>query len=356
MLFPFYLSRGGSRISAAALEEEFNMAFPFSAEENFESGTLGIFTEVADTLGKLSVIGPQDAHQIPPYLGGYVLEVDLNRGNADASASIGAPINFANGITKYARLMVWLSEELKLPNAGDSMRLFMLESGSFLEEASIGLVRGNKGELLLGILSPDMPGGADWVRGVEVSRNMWLPLEIAMISGATNTSKLQVMCMGSQVEATAMTWATLTRGRIGTITQSLDIRGKIWFDHFVVDDTSRVVAPQPLNPRALDGETILITKSGYAFVGPGEVDCLTLIASSTNNEVSLYDTDKLPFAHHDLRMGAKAAVAEAVETKGKKIFKKGCYVSLAGTNPQAIVQLGAVTEFGWGAGGEEGYS
>ena len=353
MLFPFYLSRGGSR-SAATLEEEFNMGFPFSAEENFETGTLGIFTEVADTLGKLSVVGPQDAHEIPPYLGGYVLEVDLNRGTAPASASIGAPITFANGTTKYARLMVWLSADLKLPNPGDSMRIFNIESGAFAEEAAIGLVRGNKGELMLGVFSPDLN---DWIRGIEVSRDMWLPLEIAMISVTAGASKLQVMCMGSQVEAVGMTWATLTRCRIGAITQSDDIRGKIWFDHFVVDDTSRLVAPQPLDPRELDGETILFTKSAYAFVGPGEVDCLTLISAAADSAVNLYDTDRLPFAQHDMRMSAKAAAAESIESKGTKIFKRGCYVSFsgAGTNPQAIVQLGAVTEFGWGAGGEEGY-
>ena len=369
MLFPFYLSRGGSRISAATLEEEFNMAFPWDAEENFEtgvvSGTGSIFTGVDDTndpMGRLSVVGPQDAHEIPPYLGGYVLEVDLGRGVSgsvpDAFVTGNAALNMAAASpNKFARLMLRLSPDLKLPNPGDSVRFLRLNSGTLVEEASVGLVRGNKGEVMLGIFSPSPHNF--WIRGISVERDKWLPIELAFQFPTVSTAEIQVYCMGHQVVAHSMAWATpLTSYQLGAMGQSLDIRGKYWFDHWIVDE-ERLVATQPLDPTELDGETIMITKSGYVFVGAGEVDCLSLIPMTTGDAVNLFDTDRLPYAHHDLRMSAKAGANETVESKGPRTFKRGCYAVLSGTvsptvAPSAIVRLGTVTEYGWGAGGEEG--
>lgn len=342
------------------------MAFPWDAEENWEAGvtagTGSIFTTEVDTLGRLNVVGPQDAHEIPPARGGCVLEVDLTRGIGsvvDAYIHGDPSLDIAQGTNKVARLMMYISDDFQIPKIADSVRIISFISGASTEEAAIGLVRGTKGELMLAIFSVDLSA---WIRGVEVERNMWLPIEIA-ITPHTSAAKLEVHCLGSQVEASAMAWATLTDYRLGAISPSVDISGKLWFDSWVVDtwvtDADRLVAPQPLDPDELSGETLTITKSGWVFLGPGTVECLTLTPMTALDSVHLYDTDRLPYAYHDLRMVAKASAAETKESKGPKVFTRGCYAVLtnAGTPPtaapSAVVQLGTVTGFGWGQGGEE---
>ena len=141
------------------------------------------------------------------------------------------------------------------------------------------------------------------------------------------------------------------------------MRGIMYFDSIIFDD-DRLVAPQPLDPANLDNEVVTLTKTGYVFVGAGTVECLTLVPMTALDQVALYDTDRLPYAHHDLRMVAKAAVVETMETKGPRVFSRGCYAVLTiptgapptTAAPTAIVQLGPVTEYGWGGFGEEGYA
>ena len=339
------------------------MAFPWVFEENFETGAEGRFTgTTVDTLGKLDFPGPQDDLDVPPYLGGYAMRVNLERGVAPAYVVGDLSFNIANGVTQYARIMLRLSDDFKAPGVNDAVSIFRLNSGAGVEEAAIGIVRSDKGELMIAVRNPDYASGA-WIRGIEVNRNEWLCLEITAASVAGALSELRVHCNGSQVSAIGMTWLTLTSFWMGAITQTDDVRGTLYFDSILIDE-DRLVAPQILDPRRLDGETITLTKTGYAFVGPGEVVCTTLIAMGTTTSdhvAQLYDTDRLPVAHHDLKIALKAAVPESYESKGTKVFKRGCYCVLSGTSsatvaPSLIVQLGAVTEYGWGAMGEEGFA
>lgn len=361
MILPFYLVPGGAR-SAAATEEEFQMAFPWDFEETFELGTRGSFTAETDDLGQLDFPGPQDDLVVPPYRGGYAMRVDMNRSvvttPTPAYVTGDTSLNVASGTTKYARIMMYLDDDVVCPAAADNVKFFQLISGASTEEAAIGIVRSDKGDLMIGIFSPDYNG---WIRGIEVMRNEWFCLELTVVGHTTN-AELRVHVGSSQVTAVGMAWATLTGFRLGSISRTVDVRGIMYFDSMVVD-SDRLVAPQALDPRSLDDEVLTLTKTGYAFVGAGVVECLTLLPMTALDTVALYDTDRLPVAHHDLRMVAKAAAAETIETKGPKAFTRGCYAVLTNASgtpltaaPTAIVQLGKVTEYGWGAMGEEGFA
>ena len=325
------------------------MAFPWDFEENFETGTAGAFTGTpVDTIGKIDFPGPQDDLDIPPVIGGYVMRVDLKRGTDDAYVLGDATLNLATGTTMYARFWLYLSDDFKIPGATDSVRIFQLLSGGTTEEVAIALVRSFKGDIMLAIRSPEYNG---FISGIEIGRNQWTCLELRIVAGGT-ASELHVYANGSQISAVAMSWVSpLNAWRMGAITQSADIYGTLYFDSVVIDN-DRLVAPDLLDPDELSGETITLTKTGYAFVGPGEVTCVTLIGMDNTHAVNLYDTDRLPVAIHDLKVGLKVAAAESNESKGTKAFKRGCYVVFSGTAsatlaPTVIIQLGQVSSRDW---------
>ena len=347
------------------------MAFPWLLEENFETGTAGSLNAVAedDVLGQLDFPGPQDDLAIPPARGGYCMRVNMNRtvATTPTPAFVTGAISLASGSNLYGRLFMYLDDDVVCPNPGtspatvDRVVFLQLLSGGTTAEASLCVTRSDKGDLMIAILHPEYSSGTGPIRGLEVMRNEWFCLELSMLHSGT-TSELRVHIGSAQLTATGINWASLTNFRLGSISRTVDVRGIMYFDSIVIDE-DRLVAPQALDPRNLDGEIVTLTKTGYAFVGPGTVDCLTLVPMTALDSVALYDTDRLPVAHHDLRMMAKAAVVETIESKGPREFTRGCYAvltNISGTPttaaPTAIVQLGAVSEYGWGAFDEEGFA
>ena len=147
----------------------------------------------------------------------------------------------------------------------------------------------------------------------------------------------------------------------------MDVRGTLYFDHVLIDNAARLPAPRLINPSALDGEDIALTKSGYIFVGPGTVRGITLIAAANAvpplaDKVELFDTNSLPYSHHDLRAAAKASTAETVFSPPNReySFSRGCYAVRSNAVPatvtaQAIIHIGVVQEMDWmgGFGDEE---
>ena len=116
--------------------------------------------------------------------------------------------------------------------------------------------------------------------------------------------------------------------------------GDFYIDDFLVD-TQKLEEPIFLTQDQLWGTSQIYIKSSYAFVGPGRIRGATLIGGGSDNEAYLYDADRIPLAHHDIKMALKVSSAESKDTVVQDIeFKRGCYVVMKGANPQVIVHYG----------------
>jgi hypothetical protein len=138
---------------------------------------------------------------------------------------------------------------------------------------------------------------------------------------------------------------TNTRYRLGALDQSGDWQGTVYFDELLLDE-GRVYDDAGAHNGALSGGSLFFAKSGFAFLGPGEVEHLSVIEGGSGDcRVRLYDTDhptRLPVGalRYDLKVPAASATAQS--TSRRVPFKRGAFVQLSGTNPQAIVRLGKV--------------
>jgi hypothetical protein len=131
------------------------------------------------------------------------------------------------------------------------------------------------------------------------------------------------------------------------MSQSGDLKGMLYFDQIVRDDTRLYPLVGPDASR-LANQTVLVTQSGFAFAGAGEVLQVQLIdGGSGDSRVKLYDADCPLYPEHEKKedLRATAASETKVNQAGAIKFAKGCYVKLEGTNPQAIVRLGTINEF-----------
>ena len=122
--------------------------------------------------------------------------------------------------------------------------------------------------------------------------------------------------------------------------QHPDVRGTIYIDDIVID-SNELVEQRNIDASELSGESVLYTKTSYAFIGPGTIRGATLIGGASNNQAQFFDTDELPYAYHNLRATLKVSSAETKDILIESIlFQRGCYIVLTGTNPQVVVQYG----------------
>ena len=136
--------------------------------------------------------------------------------------------------------------------------------------------------------------------------------------------------------------SALTHFRVGTMLQHPDVRGTVYIDDIVID-FDELVEQRDIDASELSGESVLYTKTSYAFLGPGTLRGATLIGSASNNQAQFFDTDKLPYAYHNLKATLKVSSAETKDMLIESIFfERGCYIVLSGTNPQVIVQYGQI--------------
>ena len=94
------------------------MAFPFIFHENFELGTKGAFTIENDPLGKIDFPNRLDGLDVPPWRGGYVMQINLDRGVSDGYVEHPTAFAMSGGATRYMRMFIRLSEDFRMsPNA-----------------------------------------------------------------------------------------------------------------------------------------------------------------------------------------------------------------------------------------------
>jgi len=127
------------------------------------------------------------------------------------------------------------------------------------------------------------------------------------------------------------------QGVLGTQNTLSTTTGVVLFDEFVQDDARLY----PIVDRF--PETVLLTKSGHVFVGNGWVENAQLMAgAATDGVMTIYDTDRgnTNDASKIVAYVGNSVNSEVVDLPQMPIHvTRGCYVSLAGTNPRGLIQI-----------------
>jgi hypothetical protein len=316
------------------------MAFPFTFNEHFELGTIGSFNSETDTDNKLDIVHYPLLAGSPivdiPWAGAYCMRIDLAGGTNDALLTELEGFDVNANTAAHVRFYLFVSRTLTMA-ASDTFDILRWDSAGPVIEFSINLFN-NAG--VIEIRAGDT-GGAT-LRSSPLERGRWHSVELSINTGTGANGTCDFFLNGGQVGAQvgSIASAALTQARLGAMgIDAGTTAGVLLFDAIVVDDTR--VYPQKERYPA----TLLMTGSGHAAVGPGRLASVNLLAgAAADNIVSVYDTDQANTADAG-NIIAQVSNSAASETEQVDLivspsggyFKRGCYVTLSGTNPRALL-------------------
>lgn len=314
------------------------MALPFVFESNFEVGDNTEWDSESDTGSKLDIVHYTTLANTPgapaPYRGAYCMQIDLTSGDTNDHVLIEGDIDIADGSTSYFRWYQYVSANFTA-TADDTFNIFELQQAGGTNEMVVGMrITAASNLLEIGVGDASAPTSF-----VDFPRGKWVCVELLATPSTGGSGVLTLFLNGNQVASvTSLTQAAaIGRGVFGTQDTLATTTGKIWFDQFAQDD-ARVF---PLNPRF--PEEVLLTKSGHVFVGGGRVENITLLSGAgTDCVMSVYDTDNAYSSGYNQKMELKnISAGEVVDPAGVPlVLQRGCYVTLSGTTPRAIVKIG----------------
>ena len=320
------------------------MAFPYIGEEGFEDGTLGIFDSETDTAGKLDFpsykeLARNSRVKAAPYRGAYCMRVDLAN-TPGTSAYVVETDDLAADAEQSIGFMLYVSPDIVMAN-NDEFAVYQLLATT-TDEGSIVINYTTANGLRIGLESPSETNA---YTSLMTGRWIHVALDIVIDAGGGNDGSLTLYIDGTQVaQLTTIDQGAITDARLGAI--NLDAgttAGTLLFDHFIADNAT-VKPPAERFP-----ENLLITKSGNAFVGPGRIENVSLISGNANDcTLIVYDTDEADTTDEGniVVYLANTASGELVDPAAMPVsVNRGAYVSLAGTNPRALVKLGRVVAY-----------
>lgn len=320
------------------------MAFPYIFEANFEGGTNAEFDSESDTGSRLDFPHYTTLAQIPgmpaPYRGAYCMRIVM--GDTNDHTLIEGDIDIADTVTRYSRFMLYVGTDVAA-TADDTFNIYEVQGTANAVENAVGLrITASTDVVEIGVGNT-----APTVFSV-IPKGKWLSVELISViqTGGTGTATLQVD--GGQVaQVTTLTNTAVLRGVLGTQDTLSTTTGTLLFDQFAFDDTQLY----PITQRFT--ETVFVTKSGHLFVGAGRVENASLLAgAATDGVLSIYDTDTANTNDvHNLKLELKNVTnSDIVDPAGVPIdLYRGCYVTLAGTTPRAMVKISPRHHFSDGA-------
>ena len=334
------------------------MAFAFTFESNFESpsSTGDGWDSETDTASQLDIASYKELSRFPwptaaPFRGAYAMRVQLTGGTADAFVLEG-DTNIAAAGTAFYRFMLWISPDFT-GTADDTVNIFELQGAAAAIQAVFGLrivAATNVINFGIGELTPTSFGTE------EIERGKWytIELDVTIDDGGSNdgTIDLYVTKEGEKAAAAVHATQVASLDQIAVIQSVLGMQlhlatttGTLLYDAFIAD-TARVY---PITKRF--PEEILLTKSGHAFVGPGEIENVSLLSGAgTDCVLSIFDTNEAD-VDDATNVGVElknTANNEIVDPAGVPVedFTRGAYVQLSGTTPRALVKVRNVDAFG----------
>jgi hypothetical protein len=329
------------------------MSFPYIADQAFEAGTTAEFDSETDTDSKLNIVhyttlARHGARLELPFRGAYCAHIDVSGGTADAFLQENDLYDLAADGTLYIRFYFYAKGLVMA--ASDRFTLFALQSAGPTDEVVVD-VRNNAG--VIELLAAET-GAAATVRATPLVQDQWhcIELGVNLDAGGGNDGTVDFFVDGYQIGAQlgSLDQGAIIQARLGAIgIDAGTTAGHLLFDALVADDTRIFPA------RTRFGQQRLATKTGHLFLGPGEVQTVTLMAgSAADNALACYDTDEAITDATNLivpelrnAQGAGDSVVYHVPM-GQGYFQRGCYVVLTGTNPRALVAARRATDMGVG--------
>ena len=319
------------------------MAFPFLSECNFSAGTLSPFDTEADTESRLDFPHYVTLSGIPslpmPWHGAYCMRVKLaNDGTpADAYVQETGSWDLAASGTIFIRFMFYVTPDITMADA-DEFAILQLWSATNTVEAGVYINYTTANGLRIGI------GETSASSFKQLTTGTWHSFEIKAVidSGVGNDGTLDAwLDNASFTQVTALDQGAITSGVVGVLSQDAGTtKGNVFFDNIIADDV-RISSPVERIPDAL-----LLTASDHAFVGPGKIRRVSLLSgAATDNVIQIFDTDTAytTDASNMVLELKNIANNEVVDLTDMNIMvKRGCYVSMTGTNPRAMLSFDAV--------------
>ncbi len=337
------------------------MAFPWLFEANFEAETDGSVEWDAaktDTASQMDFPSYKELSRLPfrtaaPSSGAKCMRVQLTGGTADAFVLEG-DINIAAAATAFFKFDIWFSDDFT-GTADDTFAIFETQGTANAIQTSFGariVALTNVINFGIGELAPTSFGA------LEITRGVWytVELDVTIDDGGSNdgTIDLFVTRKGDKASSTVhasqvgtLDQIAVLHGVLGMQNHLATTTGTVLVDNFVMDDAR-------IFPRAIPNkEEILMTKSGHAFVGAGEIENVSLLSGgSADNVLKIFDTDSAD-VNDASNVGVElknTAASELVDPAGVPIcVRRGAFIELSGTNPRAIVKVKNVDAFGTAA-------
>ena len=324
------------------------MAFEFIVETGFEDGTLDTFSSETDTTSKLDFPHYSELAAIPglpgPYRGAFCMRVDLAVGTTNAFVTdITNWDSLTAGVRRHTSFKLFVSSDITMANNDEFAILQLIETGAAIE-VGIFINFTTANGLRIGI------GETGATQFLPLTTNVWhhVNLNTLIDDGGGNNGTIDLSLDGGAATQVAgvLDQNAITSGRIGVVDQDASTTaGVLLFDEFIIDDGE--IFPTTFRFPV----TQLLTVSGHAFVGPGRIEDISLMAGgATNNVLSIFDTDR------GNTNDASKIVAElkGVTTNSELVrfhdgdiqVQRGCFVSMTGTNPRALIKIKYAPAYG----------
>jgi len=329
------------------------MAFPFIFQSNFETGDASEWDSETDTVAQLDIPSYKDLAALPyrsaaPFSGSHCMRLSLTGGTADAFLTE-ADINIALATQSFFKFLVWFSPDFTA-TADDTVNIFEAQSGSNVAEITFGArIVAATGAINFGIgkIAPTSFTALEAVRGA------WYTVEIDTTPATGGAGTIDVFITKEDDAATTVVSATqvgsltnleVTHGVLGMQDHLATTTGVMLVDDFVQDDARIFPATHRFT------ETVLLTKSGHAFVGNGTLENVSLLSGAgADNVLTVFDTDSGNVNDtSNIAIELKnTANNEIVDPAGAPVYlHHGCFIQLAGTNPRALTKICKVSAFG----------
>ena len=320
------------------------MAFPYIFESNFEPGSNAEWDSETDTDNALDFPSYKTlARQgLEPFSGAHCMRLRAGLGTNDATVTEG-DIDIADTVTRYFRFNILFADDFRCTATDASVSLLELQGAANAITASFGFkITVSTDVINLGIGSANAAAVPATFSTQAVERGVWYTVELAVDiqTGGTGTLDMYVTRWGSTAATGAeaalatKTNIAVTHGVLGLQDHLATTIGTILIDNFVMDD-ARIYPQSARYP-----ETPLLTKTAHAFVGPGKIDELTLLAGgAADNVCKVYDTDIASTTASLVAELSNSIAAETVSRITPIEVQHGAYCVLSGTNPRALVKI-----------------
>ena len=269
-----------------------------------------------------------------PWQGGHCLRMVLN-GTAVSDVQEDSDFDTTTGNTIHIWFTVLIGADLSISD-GDEIILFALQSSGSANDVVFGVDRsGSQYRLFAG------ETGATNTLNITRSNSRWYQIELtAVINAGAGTLDWYVdgNLIGGQM--TGITHASIIQGLVGAISgTAANNAGTILIGGLIADDAR--IFPRERFPN----ETFWVTRDQTAWVGPCTLDAASVSGTSTNAVMTILDTDIFTSTGTSFSREPVVYVRNITANDQSPgfntpvVFKKGAYVQLTGTNPQAWVSI-----------------